>query len=178
MQGDLVRRRGGKKEMRVETLGAPLRGDPIRKVNHRFGREYQVLRREDGAKSPLPAGHRGAMRGLDVAQASGTDQRLFPACTRKQHAAFLERLAHGGHSQCRHGRIHTVLWREHRRVDGEVVILGVHPSARKHQRTRMNITLVMTHDHEYFHAVITVTQQHHSCRRQRLRNQIASHGAN
>src|SRR5688500_10395818 len=43
-------------------------------------------------------------------------------------------------------------------------------SARKHQRARVHVTLVMTHDHEYFHAVVTVTQQHHGCRRVRLRN--------
>src|SRR5215218_5558797 len=66
MQSDVVRWRGGKKEMRVETLGGPLRGDPVGKVNHRIRRQYQVLRREDGAESALAAGHGSAMRGLDL----------------------------------------------------------------------------------------------------------------
>jgi hypothetical protein len=41
----------------------------------------------------------------------------------------------------------------------------------------MNIAVVMTNDHEYFHALIAVTQQHYRCRVLRLRSQLVCHGA-
>ena len=128
--------------MHVEALGGSLRRDPVCEVDQHLRYEHEILRREDGTEGTLPAHDRVAVRCLDVTQARGADQRFFPARTCQQNAAFFERLAHSGDSQrCLHG-IQALECGEHGRVHCKLVILRIHTTARKHQRTRMYCGIV------------------------------------
>ena len=96
------------------------------------------------------------MRGVDLAQPRCAYQCCIAACARQQHATFLEGFTDGRHTQRGAVRIHAGLRRKHGSIGSNIVIFRIHTSAGKHQRAAGKIVALMTHDHEYFHAVAAV----------------------
>src|SRR5689334_8516581 len=148
MNAELRRRRSGKKKPGVEALGHAERRDPVRigyefiecKNKVIFGEHFQ----EGG-----PALRQGAaVDGLDRSGALRVNESARSANTRKQDSAFLERLADRGDPEAQLAFVQSLAARTKLTMRDDLVIARIDAAARKHQRARGKIDLIMAHHHE------------------------------
>ena len=106
---------------------------------------------------------RASLTAVESPQATRRDQPILAFGAREQDAALLERLADRRDLEARR-RIRSRWSRAWASVrlesGGELAVRRLDPPARKDQRARGEVDLVMPHDHEDFQADRPVAQKH------------------
>jgi glutamate dehydrogenase (NADP+) len=149
----LIRRRGGEKEMRVEALGHDRRRDPVRIGRQQIERQNEVFVREHvGECAPRRSGDEaGATRAVD--------KRRRAARAGEQNAAFLEGFADSGDAEGARRDVQTVHGGAADGVGSQRRILRIEAAAGKDQRAGGEIDLVVAHHHEDLEPGRAVAQQ-------------------
>src|SRR5215210_63925 len=177
MGAGLLRRRGGEEKPCVEPFRHSLRRDTMRVGNEFVKRQHQSVLGEHLQESRLVLTQLCAAESLDLAGQLRIYQRLRSLWPRQEDAAFLKGFADRGDPKTQGSGVQPLAARIKLRHGDDFLIALVDAAARKYQRARVKVDLIMAHHHENLDLPTTVVrprraeavaQQQDSGRRARL----------
>ena len=151
--------------MRVEALGLRLGRDPVREGHHDVGGEHQALGAHEIEEGRIAGEQRGTVLLDEAVRLLGAQQGGRAAAPGEHEARLLEGLAGGSDHEgalCARAGVRREIG------PGLGVVPGIDLAARKHQRARGEVDLVVAHHHEHLEAGGAVAQDDDGGGRPRL----------